>query len=334
MSYPRLPVYIRADPFGPKGHNDLLQRTDQLVNQFSAEHDPVSGVHNTPHVARTLGEVTWSGAAYALSGFNAYGKSVANPAVGTVRVSLDGTFPPSGFSTNSAIVEVQPSDNTGGADGKPWLTSAAWVNTTTLDIFLKKNGAALGVQQAFAATDGGFFLSIRSPKMPNTAPGNASNRRVREDGLAVGSSDWNPAVQKLGSNRYATLIEHTSAGLHNSREAAKAWGYAKWNSSTSSYQWLAHQGLGAGVIRQSTGVVRVYLANCVPAIVAPVQGFVRPISAVTGVDHTGIRLSHVPTSSCTTTSIDVYLYESLVSAGPIYTWQRLDCDFFIRVHGA
>lgn len=335
MGYPRLPVYVRNDPYGPKGHNDLLQRTDQLVAQFGAEHHALNGLHNTPHVARALGHLEWGGASYTDKGFTTYPPAtITNPTPGTIRLRFASAFAFSGFSTDTAIIEVQPSDDTGGGDGHPWLSSAAWVNSLEVEIYLKKNTASLGSQQTFAATDGDFFVGIRTPAAPGTAAGNASGRRMRGDGLVVDPSNWNPAVQKLGDHRYASLIEHTSAGLHNAREVSKAWGYAKWNSTTSTYQWLGHQGLGAGIIRQSTGVVRVYLANCVPAISTPVQAFVRPIAAVTGTDHTGIRLAHVPKALCTATTIDVYLYESLVSAGPVYTWQRVDGDFFIRVHGS
>lgn len=330
MAYPRNPTYVRDDPFGPTGHNNLLQRMDHLVGFLGTEHDPITGEHNTPHVARTLGHVAWSGAAYSLSGFNAYAKTVATPATGTVTIELEAEA----FEKGDGIIEIQPASDTGGGDGKPWVTAAKWVSDVELQVFLKQNTAPLDDQQVFAATDGDFFIGIRSSARPTSRPGNATNRRVRGDGLAVSSSDWNPNIQKMGENRLAALAGHTAAGLHNVREVSKAWGMVRWTGS--SYTMVAHQGLGAGLVHVSTGIVRVNLANCIPAISAPVQAFVRAVSASDGLAHVGLRCAMVPKSSCAAASVDVYLYESYIDVGPPveYRWRRVDGDFFIRVHGA
>lgn len=334
MAFPPLPPYVRDDSFGPNGHNNVLQRTDSLIALHGVEHDPMTGEHNTPHVARTLGLISWTGAAYskASGGFNGYLSSISHPATGTARIRLA-----SGFSADDGIIEVQPADDTGGGDGFPWLVSAKWNSDTEIDVHLKKNTAALDLQQVFAATDGDFFVGIRGPALQTTVTNGTAIRRQRGQGLAATASQyWNPSVQRLGDNRYATLQAHTAAGLHDVREVSKAWAYVKWNSAGSTYSIGAHQGVGAGVVRQSQGVIRVYLANCVPPISTPVQGFARPVSATTGVAHIGIRTAMVPKSSCIAASVDVYLYESYVDAGPPveYRWRRVDGDFFVRVHGA
>lgn len=332
MAFPPIPLYVRDDPFGPLGHNSVLQRTDHLVDSFAAEHDPMTGEHNTPHVARTLGHIAWNGASYSKSGFNSRASTLVHTATGVLDIRLD-----SSFRASDGIIEVQPADDTGGGDGNVWLAQARWVSDARVQVRLKKNTVSVDVQQAFAATDGDFFIGIRSSAIQNTAVSELANRRQRGQGLRVGTSDWNPAVQRLGDNRYATLQAHTSTGLHNVREVAKAWGFVKWSSAGSSYSMAAQQGLSAGVARQSQGVVRVYLGNCIPAISAPVQVFARPVSAVTATTaHTGLRCAMVPKTLCTATSVDVYLYESYVDAGPpvTYRWRRVDGDFFLRVHGA
>lgn len=331
MGFPPVPLYVRNDPFGPTGHNNLLQRTDHLAQLLGVEHDPMTGEHNTPHVARTLGHIAWNGASYSKSGFNSHASTLVHSATGTLTIRLDNSF-----KQTDGIIEVQPADDTGGGDGNVWLAQAKWTSDTQVQVFLKKNTASVDVQQSFSAADGDFFIGIRSSALTPTALNATANRRQLRQGLRVGSSDWNPTVQRLGDNRYAALQAHTSAGLHNVREVSKAWGYVKWDSSGSTYSLAAQQGLGAGAVRQSQGIVRVYLGNCVPAISSPVQAFARPITAVTGTAHVGLRVAMVPKTLCTTTSVDVYLYESYVDAGPpvTYRWRRVDGDFFIRVHGA
>lgn len=329
MAYPPLPPFQRGDPFGPVAHNSLLQRQDELYWLLGAEHDPYTGEHNTPHVARTLGHVSWNGAVYGISGtgFNTYMKVVANPAVGTVTLTLESNK----FSFTHGMLEVQPASDTGGGDGNVWFSSALWETDTSIKIFLKKNTATVDVQQALAAADGNFFLGVRSLPLDTSAARAIATRRRRGDGLRIG--DWNTFVEDQGIDRAASLVGHTSGGLHDTREVSKAWGYARYDSANSRYTWAAHQGLGAGIVRQSTGVVRIYLANCVPAIVSPVQAFARAMSATTGTDHTGLRKAMVPVSLCGATTVDVYLYESYVSGGE-YRWRRVDGDFAVRVHGA
>lgn len=332
MAYPGMPLYVRKDPFGPASHNNVLQRTDHLVQMLGVEHDPITGRHNTPHVARTLGHITWDGANYGSDGFSSYFDSVGSVVTGTVVLRFTGN----GITKENAVIEIQPADDSGGGDGNPWFASTEWIEDDELNVYLKKNTASVDVQQVLAAANGDFFIGVRSSALSTTAPGNGSDRRVRGNGLQVSDSDWNPGIQKLGDNRHASLLTHTSSGLHNVREVAKAWGYVKWNSAASSYTLAAHQGLGAGIVRQSQGCVRVYLANCVPAISAPVQAFARAVTAVTGTAHVGLRKAMVPQSSCVAASVDVYLYESYVDAGPpvTYRWRRVDGDFFVRVHGA
>lgn len=331
MGFPLLPLFVRNDPLGPTSHNNVLQRTDHLTDLLSTEHDPMTGEHNTPHVARTLGHIAWNGASYSKSGFNSRASTLVHSATGAMDIRLD-----SSFRASDGIIEVQPADDTGGGDGNVWLAQARWVSDARIQITLKKNTASVDVQQAFAAADGDFFIGIRSSAIQPTSLAATSSRRQRGHGLRASTTAWNPSVQRLGDNRYATLQAHTASGLHNVREASKAWGYVRWNSAGSTYSMGAQQGLGAGAVRQSQGVVRVYLANCIPAISAPVQAFVRPIAAVTGTKHVGLRVAMVPKTLCTTTSVDVYLYESYVDVGPpvTYRWRRVDGDFFIRVHGA
>lgn len=335
MAFPPLPKYVRNDPYGPTGHNSLLQRQDFLYDFHGVEHDPSTGEHNTPHVARTLGRILWDGAKYVATGFNA-DVSLAtgnHPATGTVILTLAANR----YSASEGILEIQPCDDSGGSDGHPWVVSAQFTDDTHVTVFQKKNTAALGVQQVFAATDGAFFIGIRGPHLPDsvTRPTGAP-RRARGDGLAADASNWNPMIQAVGDNRAGVLAAHTSVGLHNAHEVSKAWGCVRWDSASSSYFVVAHQGLGAGVQRIGTGQVRVYLANAQPAMVAPVQAFVQPVTLATGVDHTGLVLAHAPTTSCVAASVDVFLYESVVNVGGSteYRWQRADFDFYIRVHGA
>jgi len=330
MAFPLMPLYVRNDPFGPTGHNNVLQRTDELAQTLAHEHDPMTGEHNTPHVARTLGHISWNGATYSKSGFNSRASTLVHSATGTLDIRLD-----SSFKQHESIVEVQPADDTGGGDGNVWLAAVNWLSDSRVQVFLKKNTATVDVQQAFSAADGDFFIGIRSSPIATTALNSSASRRSRGQGLRADASNWNPMVQRLGDNRYATLQAHTSAGLHNVREVSKAWGFVRW--SGTDYYIASQQGLGAGVARQSQGVVRVYLANCVPAISTPVQAFVRPMTAATGATaHTGLRTAMVPKTLCVAASVDVYLYESYVDAGPpvTYRWRRADMDFFIRVHGA
>lgn len=331
MPFPPLPLYVRNDPFGPTGHNAVLQRQDYLHDFLGAEHDPATGLHNTPHVARTLGTVTWSGAAYALSGFNALAKSVATPATGTIVITLETSY----FDDEKGIIEVQPCDDTGGTDAHPWFATAKFTSDTTVTVFLKKNTAAIDTQQVIASTNGPFYIGIRNKRVDWTSPRTSSTpRRAVGEGFRVSSTNWNPTIQEVGDNRYASLIGHTSAGLHNLREVSKAWGYVKYDSAGTRYKLQAHQGLGAGVTRIAQGQCRIFLANCVPAIVAPVQAFAQTVSGVTAItDHTSLTKAMVPTSSCGATSVDVFLYQSYVS-GTEYRWRTVDCDFFVRVHGA
>jgi hypothetical protein len=331
MGFPPLPTYVRNDPYGPSGHNQVLERQDWLYDFLAVEHDPASGEHNTPHVPRSLGTVTWDGVKYGTSGFNSYVTSADAGSVGTCIITLASGV----FDDEQGVLEVQPCDDTGGTDNHPWLATAKFEDDTTVRVHLRKNTAGLNAQQAFALTDGPFFIGIRNKALPFSAPrSSAAHRRSRGDGFEVDSSNWNPMVQDAGANRKATLVAHTSAGLHNAREISKAWGYVKYDSANTRYQFAAHQGLGAGVVRVAQGQIRVYLASCVPAIVAPVQGFAQAVGANTdGSDHTGLRVAHVPTGSCVAASVDVFLYESYVS-GAEYRWRAVDGDFFVRVHGA
>jgi hypothetical protein len=331
MGFPPLPTYARNDPLGPSGHNAVLERQDWLYDYLAVEHDPASGQHNTPHVPRSLGIITWDGVKYSPVSVNSYVTAASVSGVGSCILSLA----PNIFDSEQGVLEVQPCDDTGGTDNHPWLATAKFEDDTTVRVHLRKNTAALNAQQSFAATDGPFFIGIRNKVLPFSAPrSSAAERRSRGDGLQVGTASWNPMVQAMGTNRLATLVAHTSAGLHNAREISKAWGYVTYDSANTRYQFAAHQGLGAGVVRVAQGQVRVYLANCVPAIVAPVQAFAQAVGANTdGSDHTGLRVAHVPTGSCVAASVDVFLYESYVS-GAEYRWRAVDGDFFVRVHGA
>jgi hypothetical protein len=333
MAFPPMPVFERNDPFGPKSHNNLLQRQDYLRDSLAIEHDAVTGEHNTPHVARSLGAVLWNGAAYVLDGTNGDVSLAAgnNPAVGSVILTLASDR----YRAYDGVLEIQTAAEAGGS--RPSIATAKFVDDTHVNVYLKQSDAF--AQQNFAATDMNFFIGIRSPAIPNTADSTAfPYRRSRGDGLISDSTNWNPMIQRMGNNRSATLVGHTSSGLHDTREIAKAWGYLRYDSSSGGYSVAAHQGLGGGVARLAAGVVRVYVTNASPAIAAPVQAFARPVVTMpTPTGHAGLRTTVVPSASCTATYVDVYIYESYIDviAGiTIYAWQPADCDVFVRVHGA
>lgn len=350
MGFPRLPRYARNDSFGPAAHNNLLQRQDFLYDFHAVEHDPSTGEHNTPHVSRTLGRVAWSGAAYSLVGFNSDAslETGHNPAVGNVIITL----PAGRYSQQLGVIEIQPADESG--NGAAWIAHAAWVDDRHVSVFLKKDTSG-GVQQVFAATDGDFFVGIRSPQLPiSLARPAAATRRARGEGLRASSTAFNPFVQAMGDNRAAVVAAHASTGKHNVREVAKACGLIHWDGSA--YSIRAHRGLEAGVTRVSTGYVRVHVTGASLDVASSVQAFVSPVSSATGAptvataqdgtpDETiapeGLRLAVVPSDTCTGYSVDVFLYEAWINSNLAfsppqltYRWRAVDCDFAIRVHGA
>lgn len=340
-----MPIFERNDAFGPGSHNSLLQRQDFLYNFLGVEHDPATGEHNTIHVARTLGAVKWSGAAYSLEGFNSDVtlETGHNPAAGTVVLTLAADR----YDWTQAVVEVQGADSTGNVT--PWLVTKAFSDVNTrLTVFLKKNTAGVGAQQVFAATDGSFFIGVRSPRLPNSVARPAGAvYRSRDEGLRADASNWNPMVQAMGTNRVAFLDEHTAEGAHDAHEVAKAWGVATFDSATSAYSYDSFEGMDARIDRIATGQVRVYPTAAVPAVVAPVQAFADPLCAATDEltlltsHNSGLRTTMVPTGTCGANSIDVFLYDLAVNvnhgtspATITYRWAAADFDFFVRVHGA
>lgn len=340
MGFPSMPTYERDDPFGPTGHNNILQRQSFLYQYLGVEHDGSTGRHNTPHVPRTMGRITWDGAAYSVDRFNGDLDDIDNTATGTVVLQLANGG--SGYRSNALVVQLQHAGSDG--DNNPGMIGYKWVAPSRLEVYLKRNGSGLSVQQSFAAADDSFFVGIHSaPVSTTTFEATTVGRRRRGEGLYPGDS-WNYMVQAQGTNRVATLVEHNAAGLHNTVEIARAWACLRYDSDTSTYVIASHQGMGGGAQRISQGQIRLTLSGATPALSSPVLAFARPVSSsLTGTSagaHTGIRKAMVPYDTCGTSTVDVFLYESYVdidifSSPAIYTyrWRRVDCDFSVRVHG-
>lgn len=347
-AFPNVPTFVRNDSFGPAPHNNLIQRQDFLYDFLAAEHDPATGEHNTPNVARTLGAVRWDGASYSLEGFNADVQSVGQGGVTAVL-----NLAPNRFNAAQGTLEVMPAGASGNT--RPWLANAVWLSDRQVQVCCYENTAGTGAQQSFTATNSDFFLGIRSPQVANsTARPTGATRRLRGEGLRVSATDYNPLVQAMGSNRKAVLAKHTSAGLHNCREVAKVVGLVHFDAASNTYQVIAHRGLDAGVTRVTTGQARINLSASSPAMIAPVQAFAWPLSGVTaagaslagsgtgalnGNNTTGIQIATVPVGTCSPLTVDVFLYSYVVNlfAGTgtyTYRWLATDFDFVVAVHGA
>lgn len=320
-----MPIFLdlaskaRQNPLGP---NFLGQLSNNLswLRYFMGQEHKASGEHNVMRVPRGVFSMDWSGAVYSANpGSPKVFSSVSNPAVGTIQLGLD-----SARLDGSTDLRVQLNFKGTGVATKPWTLAYQVVDAVTLKIYLKQLSSALGAGNAWAAADGGFDIAIHNGPISRGNWSASPATHLRGDTLTEGVADWNALVQAEGDMFAALKAGHTSAGVHNIREVAKAYANIAWTGATYARVAGGFSSNVTSVSRTSTGIAVVTYSS----MTTPTQCFVCPDYQRTTGGDPALYIMQAAQTSATQSTIYIYKYDTVAK-----TWNVADADFFIAVHG-
>lgn len=312
MPYVALPSKVRKDPLGPGHLGALKANALWLRDLLSREHIVSTGEHNAlevPRVVRRVNGTTVSPSSTDIT-------SVTNPGTGQYVVNLAA----SRFSTDiRAQLNVKPEGV------KPHLGVITPVSATVVNVQTFALTSALGAGNVWAATALQFDLALHSGPLDAGSWATTPDDRFSGDYLDDGALGWNAYVQSDADMRAQFLAAHTTAGLHNVREVAKASGMVRWDGGTGYTVPTDNQRITSAT-RASIGRVTVTLTD---TLTSPLHCFVAPDYSRLG-GGLASQVLIVNAWEASTTSIDVRIYAYDPSAK---TWALADADFFLAVHG-
>lgn len=315
--YQPLPTKARKDPLGPVYLSALKSNMGWMRSLMQVEH-MTSGEHNTRRVPRACVSIIWSGATYSISPSSSDVTAVANPAVGTITLTL---------AANRFTTDIRPQINFKGTGvaTKPWMTGFKVTSATSVTVFLKQLSSALGAGNAWAAADGSFDIALHSDPLNVGTWSTTQANHFRGDTLTDGGTDWNALVQSHGDMQASLKAAHTAAGAHNVREVAKAYGNVLWGGASYSLAGSpGHSSNVSGVSRTSAGIIVVTFSS----MTTPTQCFPCPDYGRTIGGDPGLYKVQAAQTSATTSTVYIYKYDTVGK-----TWNVADADFFFALHG-
>lgn len=316
MIFSLLRTRARKEHLGPNYLNLLRENCNLNGGLARVGHDR-DGRHNALEVARAVASFSWSGSAWSIdTGSTAQVTNVAAVSTGIVDVTLSASY----FS-----LPMVPRFSALHADGEslPIIGMVIQTSATSLRVCIRKLASLGG--NTWNLFDGDFALAIHAAPFANAAPDDLPDHWVRRQNLA--DDVWNELVVNQGE-RYAALVsQHTSGGLHNTREVPR--GFARVTSNGAGTSTLADSYRVDSVTRVSNGRNRL---NLPAGYTTPMQVFGEAEYLRTG----GGSASDVfvvcwPKSQHTTAKVEAFTYEYDVASN---TWSAQDVDFTATIHTA
>lgn len=351
--YGAIPAPLRNDALTPQKYSRVRDNWGWLQEQFGVEHVFLTGEHNSPVIARTLGTVNVAGGpTYTLQDFNADaslsgGAGAYNPAVGRLIITLPGS---PRYQSPTMAAWCQNASATG--VNAPCLTAARVVGDDTVEFYSYTMNAGLNVAQTWVAEDATFFAGIHSLLISPGAPSTFGGLRTRGQGLR--SADLSQLIQGQGDVVQGFAATHKISGsipgAHNTREIARTVAAISWDSTNLLYRLsmtdydspaaaidsIAYNGTGQLTVSLAGDVgtnIQVFATPLyVPSVGA--DGFIDSIGNVC------VPKSNISNSSGRTT-FDVFLYVSGIHQNLAFNppptdqrWGRGDFNFTLRIHAA
>jgi len=247
------PARSRKDPLGPQTLNQLQLNAVALDELARVEHF-ADGQHNALEVPWVLGHLD-DGApptGYLLD--TAYGGgTLARPATGRYTCSVIAGVvktAPDGSLVYSTMANVSDP----AIESKPHTITVEAVSATSFQFRVRQLSSALGAGDTWADQNSDIDIGLHSLQDSGDVSLIGSYlQKVQGDTLTDQAADWNALVVNQAIIRKASLLEHTSGGLHRANRIAKAVGFF---TSSGGYSAAVEQGV-ASVAAVSTGVVEV-----------------------------------------------------------------------------
>lgn len=313
----------RKDPLGPSYLSGLSGNVGYVRKLQGVEH-LASGEHNVHRVPRAVVSIIWSGSAYSISPSSADVTAVANPAVGTVTLTL---------ATGRFTANLRPQLNFKGStvSTKPWVLGYNVVSATSIQIFLQQLTSALGTSNVWAPTDGSFDIALHSDALNQGLYGALPAGHFRGDKLTDQATDWNALVQAQGDMQQAFGAGHDkTSGAHAVREVAKAYAHVQFGSGA--YAMVSGAGHSSNIlaaVRTSAGICVLQYAS---SLTLPSQCFVAPDYPRASGGGPGIFIMQAEQTSLTKSTVYIYQLVPNISVPGTYKWVAADSDFFAAVH--
>ena len=250
---PMSPARVRKDPLGPTSVNQLHVNIAAVDDVARIEHF-ADGQHNALEVPWVLGHLDDGSppSAYLLDS-NYGGGSPTRPATGAYLVDVvSGVI---STSEDGATLQVAGMANVSDSaiEVKPHTITMNAESATSVRFRVRELSSALGAGDTWADVNRDIDIGIHALPQAQDASLLASyTPKQRRDFLTEDATDWNSVVGNQGIVRKASLVEHTSAGLHSVNRIAKAVAWVRWTGAA--YVLDADYGV-ASVAAISTGVV-------------------------------------------------------------------------------
>lgn len=322
MQYQNLATKVQNDSLGPAYLNAMRSNIFFLRTMLGFQH-LTTGEHNAREVPRACRRITNTPT---VSPASSDITAVTNPAVGQYTLTLAANR----FDTDIRL-QVQPIPES----AKPLIATYTINSATSVDVYVKKLTSTLGVAgNTWGAVNTKFDIAIHGSPLAQTSWNGLSYPWLRAAaasgyGLVGGGSNSNPSywsaqVRAMADLQTMMLAEHTSAGVHNTRQVAKYAGRCWYDSTGPKYSSTA----GAySFVRTGVGVIEVSYT----ALTAPVSAFVCPDFArySGGADVPIIVNTDPDYVAGTKTKVTIYKW----NAGSLW-WEPADADFFLAIHGS
>jgi hypothetical protein len=345
MAFNATRAAVWRDPLGPSRLNSSLDSLSWLRNLYARQHivaGSTKGQHNAWETPRVSRRITFGGGTATLGNTSTDITAVGNPATGTLTLTLA-----SGRFTANMRLQVTAA----AADGnKPRIAMHRVISATSVEVYLKELSSALGGGNAWAAVNGAVDVAIHDaplvqaawPNGPSGATIGASTESyppgvLRGDFLAKQKASqgvtrgfwWDDYAYHHATLRDSYLVEHTTAGEHNSINIGRTSLLARWRPSGSVFDVLLNDGNTVTVTNISTGIVQLDFASAVTAAqsyyIAP--DWTRGDRTLTA---PGTMLAVNPLTNSTTRTT---LYGFAHLRGP-NVWDRARFDFYMVFHSA
>lgn len=331
---------VRNDPLGPSRLNGHLESLRWLRAMYQKQHivstssPAVKGEHNAWEVPRVSRRIVFGGGTATLSNSSTDITAVANPATGTLTLTLAA----SRFTTAMRLqVTASASDGS-----KPRIATYRVVSATSVEVYLKELSSALGAGNAWAAVNGTVDVAIHDAPLtqttwPDGPNGSAwprgtirGNYLVRDEVAETSPASgfwWNDYILHHATLRDAYLVEHTTAGEHDSINIARRVLWHRWKSAAT-FQTYLEEGDTFTLTDVGTGIVQLDYT----AVTAATSLYVCPDwtrdSAATTPQGTPVVINPLVNSTSRTT---LYSFVQDVAAN---TWARGYVDSYLVIHSA
>lgn len=340
MGFPSFRTTARDNPLGPSRLNGHLEALSFLRRLYGRQHHPAAGTysskgeHNAWEIPRVSRRITFGGGTATLGNSSSDITAVANPATGTLTLTLA-----TGRFTTGMRLQVTAEASDG---AKPRIASWRVVSATSVEVYLKELSSALGAGNAWAAVDGAVSVAIHDAPLAATPFADGPSgvefplAVVRGDYLTKQSAQasstargfwWDDYAFHHATLRDSYLVEHTSVGEHNSINIARRTLYARWKS-VGLFQSYVEEGDAFTITDSSTGITQLDYT----AVTAAQSHYICPDwtrdNASGTPAGTPIVINPLPNSTSRTT-LYAFSHDRVGN-----TWARCRADFWLSLHSA